>query len=287
MPPASDPSALTAQGTAAYRQQVEEAAETLLNVLPSAPTVGILYAPSLGSPLADKTVTHSLSYDDLPHVPTADGTIQVGAVEGTTVAALPQPLHLYDGHTAREVTFPVRLLATTGVGTLLLAGTAGSVSPQFGRGDVMLLTDHINFQGQNPLVGPNVEDWGPRFPDMTAPYNASLQRAAGDVARNIGTPLRKGIYLSRLGPEDETSAEHRMARRLGANAVGAGLVPEVIAARHMDVSVLALALLTREHSPDSSTPTPLVDDRALDTARSRLRRLLRGIVARAELDDAS
>jgi purine-nucleoside phosphorylase len=157
------------------------------------------------------------------------------------------------------------------------------VTPQFRRGDLMLLTDHINFQGQNPLVGPNVDDWGPRFPDMTEPYDPALRRTINDAAREDGISLRKGIYLALLGPNEETSAEHRMARRLGADAVGTGVVPEVIAARHMDVRVLALTILTEQHLTGDG-PSTAADGQSLQTARARLRRLLAGVVSRLNAD---
>ena len=280
MSTAPDSSALTAEGTAAYRQQVEEAASAL-PPLPS-PTVGILHDTALDDLLAEETVETTVPYADIPHFPTSGDTLTTGILDGTSVVEVNQQMHLYDGHTPREVTFPVRMLATAGVDTLLLTATAGSVTPQFERGDLMLLTDHINFQGQNPLVGPNVEDWGPRFPDMTEPYDPTLRQGAGDVARDEGISLQKGIYLALLGPNEETTAEHRMARRLGADAVGLSVVPEVIAARHMDVRVLALTLLAEQHLTDDAPPTSTGDDEPLRAACSHLHRLLTSIVARLD-----
>ena len=285
MSTAPDSSALTAEGTAAYRQQVEEAASAL-PPLPS-PTVGILHDTALDDLLAEETVETTVPYADIPHFPASGDTLTTGILDGTSVVEVNQQMHLYDGHTPREVTFPVRMLATAGVDTLLLTATAGSVTPQFERGDLMLLTDHINFQGQNPLVGPNVEDWGPRFPDMTEPYDPTLRQGAGDVARDEGISLQKGIYLALLGPNEETTAEHRMARRLGADAVGPSVVPEVIAARHMDVRVLALTLLAEQHLTDDAPPTSTGDDKPLRAARSHLHRLLTGIVARLDMIKAT
>ena len=283
MSTASDSSALTAEGTAAYRRQVEDAASALPS-LPSSPAVGILHDTALDAVLNEERIETPLSFTELPHFPASEGTLTMGTLGGTSVLELSQPLHLYDGHTPREVTFPVRMLAAAGIDTLLLTGTAGSVNPQFARGGLMLLTDHINFQGHNPLVGPNVEDWGPRFPDMTEPYDPSLQRVAGDVARDRGLSLQKGIYLALLGPNRETTAEHRMGRRLGADAVGTTIVPEVIAARHMDVQVMAVALLTERYLTDDDPPAPAEEGTSLRTARSQLHRLLRGVVAKLGAD---
>jgi purine-nucleoside phosphorylase len=235
--------------------------------LSAPPTVAILYDADLPSPLDEAATTQTCSLSEIPHLPASGGVLRASTMDGASVVTLPQPTHLYDGASARTVTFPVRMLATAGLDALLLVGTAAPAAPSVDLGDVMLLTDHINFQAQNPLVGPNVADWGPRFPDMTTPYAPSLRRVAEERAHDTGLPLRKGVYLARLGPEGETSAERRMAQRLGADAVGAGLVPEVLAARHMAVPVLALALLEPAAAP------------AAPDARSRLRRFLRELPA--------
>lgn len=281
MSAASDSSVLTAEETAAYRRQVEEAASALRSECPSAPSVGVLSDTEVDGLLDEGTVEGTISYADLPHFPASEGTLTIGTLGGVHVVVLDQRLHLYDGDSPREVAFPVRMLAATGIETLLLPATAGSVNPQFGRGDLMLLTDHINFQGRNPLVGPNVEAWGPRFPDMTEPYDVRLQQGAREVAREEGISLQKGVYLALLGPNLETTAEHRMTRRLGADAVGMSVVPEVIAARHMGVRVMAVALLTERHLTGPRTAAFTEDGGAtLDPARSHLRRLLRGVVAK-------
>jgi len=287
MSTASDPSALTAEGTAAYRRQVEEAASSLPHPS-SAPTVGVLHDTEADDVLDETTTEASVPCADIPHFPASDGTLKAGTLDETGLLELDQPFHLYRGHTPREVAFPVRMLATAGVDTLLLTATAESINPQFGRGELMLLTDHINFQGQNPLVGPNVEAWGPRFPDMTDPYDPSLQRTAGDVARTHGISLQKGIFLALLGPNRETTAEHRMARRLGTDAVGTSVVPEVIAARHMDLRVMALTLLTEQHLTADGPPASADENgRSLRTARSRLHRLLTCVVGRLSTADST
>ncbi|WP_103030295.1 purine-nucleoside phosphorylase [Salinibacter altiplanensis] len=277
MPTAPNPSALTADGTAAYKQQVDAAAAALPDVDTAAPTVAVVHDTDLAPILQEGRVERTIPHTDLPHYPGTSGTLTVGTLGETRVVELDQTLHLYEGHTPREVAFPVRMLAAAGVDALFLTATASSVAAQAGRGDLMLLTDHINFQGQNPLVGPNVDAWGPRFPDMTEPYDAALRRRASDAARSEGISLRKGIYLGLLGPHRETMAEHRMAHRLGADAVGTGVVPEVLAARHMDLNVMALALLTAQHrtgGPVASSP----DGTALQTGRSQMHRLLATLI---------
>ncbi|MFB6231711.1 MAG: purine-nucleoside phosphorylase [Salinibacter sp.] len=281
-------SALTAEGTAAYRQQVDEAASILRNESPSAPAVGILKDTEVGEILDAEATESTLPCADIPRYPASGGVLTTGVLAGTRVVVMDQHQHLYEGSTPREVAFPVRMLAAFGVDTLLLPTTAGGVNPQFERGSLMLLTDHINFQGQNPLVGPNVDAWGPRFPDMTEPYDAQLQQIAEEAAREEGLSLQKGVYLALLGPGPETRAEHRMARRLGADAVGAGVVPEVIAARHMDVRVIAVALLAEQHLKEDQAPARRAGDgQRFDQARSHLRRLLTGVVARMDADGAT
>jgi len=280
-----DPSAPTVEGTAAYRRQVDEAASTLQNESPSAPAVGILKNTEVGEILDAEATESTLSCADIPHYPASDGVLTTGVLAGTRVIVMDQHQHLYEGSTPREVAFPVRMLAASGIDTLLLPTTAGGVNPQFERGGLMLLTNHINFQGQNPLVGPNVDAWGPRFPDMTEPYDARLQQIAEEAAREEGLSLQKGVYLAFLGPGPETTAEHRMARRLGADAIGASVVPEVIVARHMNVRVMAVSLLAEQHLREDQAPAPRKDDgQAFDQARSHLRRFLTGVIARVDAD---
>lgn len=282
-----DSSRLTAEGMADYKRRVEEAASVLRSESPSPPTVGILKDAELDGILDERTTDTTISCADVPHYPVSEGTLALGVLGNTRVLVLDQHLHLYNGNTPREVTFPVRMLATAGVNTLLLPTAAGGVTPQFKRGDLMLLTDHINFQGQNPLVGPNVDAWGPRFPDMTEPYDTRLQQVAEETAREDGLSLQKGIYLALLGPNPETTAEHRMARRLGADAVGTSVVPEVIAARHMDVHVMAISLLVEQHLTEVRSPPSREDDgQPFAQARSHLCRLLTTVVTRMDADGA-
>lgn len=157
----------------------------------------------------------------------------------------PEAGALHEGHTPRSVTLPVRAMAVAGVHTLLLANRGQSVASERKTPSLVAVSDHVNFQGANPLVGPNVDAWGPRFPDMTAPYAPSLRATARAVALREGGPLREGVYLATLGPEGGTPAEHRMARRLGADVVGTDAVQNVIAARHMDCRVGLLSVVAR------------------------------------------
>ncbi len=214
------------------------------------PSVGLVLEP--GIDCFDDRPAQSGPWDlhDLPHAPTVgegpERTLSVRTFASTPLLVLDGALSLHEGGTPQEVVFPVRVLAQAGVDTLLFVNTSGSVDPVIEPGSLALVSDHINFQGANPLVGPNVEAWGPRFPDMTEAYDAGLRRAAEAAALQHGIKLHEGIYFAMLGPSAGTQAEYRMVQSLGANLVGTGTVPEVIAARHMGVRVLCLSVVTRQ-----------------------------------------
>lgn len=214
-----------------------------------APACGIVLGSGLGGLAEEIEAEAVVPYRTIPHfpVPTAEGhagELVLGRLEGRPVAARRGRAHLYEGYTAREVVFPVRLLAALGTSALILSNAAGALNPAFRRGDLMLLTDHINFTGTNPLVGPNDDRLGPRFPDMSQVYDASLRRLAEAAARADRTPLRAGVYAGVVGPSYETPAEIRMLRAFGADAVGMSTVLEAIAARHAGMRVLGVAAIT-------------------------------------------
>lgn len=288
MPSTNSTSALTPQATARYQKQVEAAAAALRKDVGSLPSTALLLGVG-GSAVRDALdPTNVVSYADLPHMPgeAKGGTVAVGTWEDTPVVVLDTPLPLHDGYTPREAVFPVRMLGAAGIDTLLLTGAAGGIRSELKPGTLMVLTDHINFQGVNPLVGPNVDDWGPRFPDMTEPYAPALRRAADRVARENHLSLRKGVYLGALGPTLGTGAEYRMMRTLGADAVGMGLVPEVIAARHMDVRVGGVAVITDRCSTESPAPVTAEElHAAAADAQPQLLTLLGGLVGAAQGDE--
>jgi purine-nucleoside phosphorylase len=285
-----DPSSPAAAGhppsVAAYRRQVDEAASFLRDQLTNEPQLGIILGTGLGLLAEQIDVTATLSYDEVPHVPRStveshDGRFIAGTVRGVPVLAMQGRFHLYEGYSAHEVTLPVRVMGTLGVESLLISNAAGGMNPQFAQSDVMLITDHINLQGVNPLVGPNVDDWGPRFPDMSEPYDPTLRTWAEDIALEQQIRLQQGVYVAVAGPNLETKAEYRMLRRLGADAVGMSTVPEVIAARHMGLRVLALSVITDECFPDALAPVTLEDVlAAADAAEPQLTAIMAGVVER-------
>jgi purine-nucleoside phosphorylase len=205
----------------------------------------------------------------------------VGALAGKRVAALAGRAHFYEGHPLRTVTFATRVMATLGVKTLILTNAAGGINLTFKPGTLMVMDDHINLMGSNPLVGENDERFGPRFPDMSEVYSPRLRALAADVARAQGLDLAYGVYAALHGPSYETPAEIRFLRTIGADAVGMSTAPEAIVARHMGVAVLGISCITNMAA--GVLPQPLVHDEVMEVAR-RVRaefcRLLEGIVER-------
>ena len=254
------------------------------------PRVGIVLGTGLGG-LADAIEADvSIAYEDLPHFPVSTveshhGKLLLGALEGVPVVAMQGRFHRYEGYTFGRIAFPIRVMRLLGADTLIVSAACGGMNPLWGPGDLVLLDDHINFMGGGPLTGPNLDELGPRFPDMSAPYDPGLQEAAAAVAMAEGIALRRGVYVAVVGPQLETRAEYRMLRAMGADVVGMSTVPEVIAARHMGMSVLALAVVTDQCLPDAleeaDVPTIIATARA---AEPKLARLVKGVLRGMDRD---
>jgi purine-nucleoside phosphorylase len=220
------------------------------------PRVGIILGTGLGA-LADEIVTEvAIPYDELPGfpVPTVEshsGRLVLGTLGGTPVVAMQGRFHRYEGYSLQEVTFPVRVLRGLGAEFLVVSNVSGGINPLWRAGELVLLDDHINLLGDSPLVGPNLDALGPRFPDMSEPYDRELQRLTMDTALELGIRLNRGVYVAMTGPALETRAEYRMLRTLGADVVGMSTVPEVIVARHAGMRVIGLSIITDECFPDA------------------------------------
>ncbi len=248
--------------------------------------VGIILGTGLGGLAREIQVEASIPYDEIPHFPLATveshkGRFLLGTLAGTPVAAMQGRLHLYEGYTPQEVTFPVRVMKLLGVQILVVSGACGGMNPLWKPGELVLLNDHINFLGDNPLVGPNLDELGPRFPDMSEPYDGELQELALVVASEEGIPLHQGVYVAVQGPNLETRAEYRMLRGMGADVVGMSTVPEVIVARHMGMRVLGVTIITDACLPDTLEPADVAT--IIETAKRAepsLTALVRGVVAR-------
>lgn len=249
------------------------------------PAIGLVLGSGLGA-FADSFGTH-VPYRDLPHMPLSAvaghaGRFAFGAVGSTDVACMQGRAHLYEGHPAHAVVHGVRVMAHLGARCVLLTNAAGGCVPEWAAGDLMLITDHLNLTGTSPLVGPNDDAAGPRFPDMSHAYDPDLSNAAREVAKTTGIELREGIYAGLLGPSYETPSEVRMMRTLGASAVGMSTVLEVIALRHMRVRVGALSCITNLAAGISKAPLDHAEVEATARAkRDDLMKLLTGWIAKA------
>jgi purine-nucleoside phosphorylase len=232
-----------------YYEQVKEAADAIRGSISETPSIGIVLGSGLGGFVESLDDARSMAYDRLPHwpmsrVPGHDGRVVVGKMRGRTALALAGRCHLYEGHSLQTVTFAVRVLGLLGIRVLILTNAAGAIHTGFEPGALMVIDDHVNLMGGNPLVGPNDDRFGPRFPDMSQVYSARLRRIADLAGHSAGVPLVHGIYVALPGPSYETPAEIRYLRTIGVDAVGMSTVPEAIVARHMGLEVLGLSCIS-------------------------------------------
>jgi purine-nucleoside phosphorylase len=274
--------------TKTYREQVEECAAFVAPRLAVAPAWGLILGT--GQTLLPEKIAGrgALSYEELPHFPRATspshrGWLYWGRLGGKPVLLCHGRVHAYEGYSLAQVTFPVRLMAALGIKTLVLTNAAGGLNPQFRPGELMLICDHINFLWDNPLVGENVEAWGPRFPDLSRAYAPALQDLTEKVARRQGLILRKGVYVAVKGPSLETLAETRMLRLMGADAVGMSTVPEAIVAVHGGLRVLGVSVLGNLNLPDAMAPIAIEEIVAtVAKAEPHLVELLLGVLKEAD-----
>jgi purine-nucleoside phosphorylase len=253
-----------------YYDQVKESADVIRTRVRDIPELAIVLGSGLGDFAETLGDSVSLPYGDLPHWPQSkvighEGRLVIGTVRGRTIAALSGRCHLYEGHDLGTVTFGVRVLGLLGVGTVILTNAAGGINTSFSQGALMVIDDHINLTGHNPLVGPNEDRFGPRFPDMSEVYSSRLRQVANEAGKHINFPLPHGVYVALLGPSYETPAEIRYLRTIGADAVGMSTVPEAIAARHMGMNVLGISCITNMAA--GVLPQPLDHNEVMATAK--------------------
>ncbi len=274
------------ESVAATVAAVENAASVILARTALRPAIGVILGTGLGQLAAAIEVEVAIPYDEIPGFPLStveshSGRLLIGHLGGKAVVAMQGRFHLYEGYSAQEITFPVRVMNALGVETLLVSNAAGGMNPLYRRGDVMLIEDHINLQGANPLVGPNVDAWGPRFPDMSDPYTKELREMARAVALEKGIRLHEGVYVVVTGPNLETRAEYRFLRQIGADVVGMSSVPEILVARHMGMRTMAVSVVTDECFPDCLAPVSLPEIlEAADAAQPKLAAILQGVIER-------
>ena len=218
--------------------------------------IGIILGTGLGGLVNEIEVAHEISYDKLPHFPISTveshhGKLIFGKINGKNVVAMQGRFHYYEGYTMQQITYPVRVMKFLGVETLLVSNACGGMNPLYRRGDVMIMADHINLLGDNPLIGRNEDKLGPRFPDMSESYNLELIGLAESVALENKIKIQKGVYVAVPGPNLETKAEYRFLRATGADVVGMSTIPENIVANHMGMKVLGISIVTDECFPDA------------------------------------
>lgn len=269
--------------TAASVAEAVRAVKTRTAIVPE---VAVILGTGLGALADELRADATIPYPDIPGfalstVETHAGRLLLGTLSGRKVAMMQGRFHRYEGYTLQQVAFPVRVLRALGAKTLIVSNVSGGMHPLWATGDLVLLSDHINLLGDNPLAGPNVDSEGPRFPDMSAAYDPELRKLARAVALEHKILLREGVYVAVPGPNLETRAEYRMLRAMGADLVGMSTVPEVITAVHQGMRVLGLSIITDNCLPDALEPTSV--EKIIAVARGaepQLAAVVRGVLER-------
>lgn len=266
--------------------RIQEATAFVRAKWPVTPKVGIVLGTGLGGFAAEIADRVEIRYEDIPHFPHSTapghkGQLVCGTLAGKPVMAMEGRFHFYEGYTLQQVTFPVRVMKALGCDTLIVTNACGGMNPQYSRGDIMLIEDHINLLGDNPLIGPNDDRLGVRFPDMCHAYDRELLKLAKAVALEQRIPVQQGVFVAVSGPCLETRAEYRFLRLIGADVVGMSTVPEVIVGVHAGLRNLGLSVVTDVCLPDALEPVSLAEIVATaHEAEPKLRSLVRGLVER-------
>ena len=251
------------------KQKAKEAARFIGQKTGKHPEIAILTGTGLGDTAGMIKNADILDYSEIPHFPLSTvqshmGKLILGEISGINAMALQGRFHLYEGYSPLQVTFPIRVMQEMGIKALILSNASGGINPSFQDGDIMVITDHINLTGENPLVGPNEDSWGDRFPDMMAAYDKEMVSLAEKAGQIHGISLKKGVYVGLKGPSLESPAEVIFLRTIGAEAVGFSTVQEVIAAVHAKIRVLGLSIITNVHHPEA--PIPASVEEIIETA---------------------
>jgi purine-nucleoside phosphorylase len=267
------------------RQQIAEATSFLNSKNISTPEIGIVLGTGLGK-LADEIQNQIvIDYATIPHFPVSTveshkGKLIFGTISGKKVLAMQGRFHYYEGYSMQQVTFPIRVMQALGIETLLLSGAAGGLNLSFKKGELMMIKDHINLLPDNPLMGPNDNELGPRFPDMSEAYDKAIQAKVKAIALETAITLREGVYVSVMGPMLESPAEYRFLHRIGADAVGMSTVPEVIVAKHAGMKCAAVIVITDECDPDNLQAVNIAEIiQIAGTAELKLIELFKGLIA--------
>lgn len=268
------------------RNRIKEAKEFVQKRTKLKPSIGIILGTGLGALAGEIKNKSKLAYKDIPHFPVStapghQGNLILGMLGGKKVVAMQGRFHSYEGYTLEEIAFPIRVMRQMGIDLLIESNAAGGMNPNFRAGDLMIITDHINLHGNNPLIGPNDDSLGPRFPDMSEAYDEGLIELTEDIAIQERIRIHRGVYVGVTGPNFETRAEYRFLRLIGADAVGMSTVPEVIVARHAGLKVLGISCITDECIPDRLNPLDLrYMIRVAKEAEPKMTRLVKKVVER-------
>ena len=253
-----------------YLDKINQATEFIENKIDKPLNTGIILGTGLGGLVEEIKIDSTISYKDIPHFPIStveshEGKLIFGSLGSKNVMAMQGRFHYYEGYSMKQITLPVRVMKKLGVNTLLISNACGGMNPMFRRGDLMIIADHINLLGDNPLIGPNLDEFGPRFPDMSEPYSQELIDLAEKIALENKVKLQKGVFVAVSGPNLETKAEYRFLRLIGADAVGMSTVPEDIVGVHCGMRVFGLSVITDECFPDSLEPVNVAE--IIETAK--------------------
>ena len=266
-------------------EKVRETAAFLESKLDCTPETGVITGTGLAEAVGPLDDALAMNYADIPNFPVStvvghSGRLMAGRLAGHPVLVMQGRVHLYEGYAPETVTFPVRVMRALGVRQLIISNAAGGMNPAFRQGDLMVIRDHLNLTGENPLTGANHDDWGPRFPDMTAAYDRTLVRFSRRAADSLGIALKSGVYAGLKGPSLETPAEIRYLKTIGADAVGFSTVMETIAAVHAGMRVMGLSTITNINDPDRPKPASVNEIvAAANRAAPGLNRLIQAVVA--------
>jgi len=240
-------------------EKIKETTQFIQNRIKFKPEVGIILGTGLGAIVNEIEITDQIKYSDIPNFPLSTveghhGNLIFGILANKNVVAMQGRFHFYEGYSMQDITLPVRVLKQLGISNLIVSNASGGMNPEFEVGDLMIINDHINLFGTNPLIGKNYEEFGPRFPDMSEAYDKKLIRLALEIATEMGIKVKQGVYAGVTGPTFETPAEYKYIRSIGADAVGMSTVPEIIVARHMNLTCFAISVIT-----DSGVPGHIVE----------------------------
>lgn len=265
-------------------ENIKDAVKYIRNLYKDTPEIGIVLGTGLGGLVKEIKVEKEIAYNFIPHFPVSTveshfGKLIFGTIGDRRVVAMQGRFHYYEGYSMSQITFPIRVMKMLGIHTLFISNAAGGMNLSFQKGDLMIIDDHINLQPHNPLVGPNEDDFGPRFPDMSRPYDQELMRRAVEIADEEEIRIHTGVYVAVTGPNLETRAEYRFLRMIGADVVGMSTVPEVIVANHMGLRTFAISVVTDMCDPNHLEPANVADIiETANLAEPKLTRILSRLI---------